>query len=72
MTKKLKGWFLSLLLTVVVMFPFGCTTTGSSSLQDATAVQLETSLITGMDSVLTFLIYKAFNIYNQASLLGAV
>jgi hypothetical protein len=71
MTKKLKVCFLLLLLTLVTVFSVGCTP-GASSLVDATAVQLETSLISGMNSMLTFVMYKAFGVYNQAAQLGAV
>jgi hypothetical protein len=71
MTKKLKACFLSLLVTLVTVFSAGCTA-GISSLLDATAVQLETSLISGMNNFLTFVMYKAFGVYDQALQLGAV
>jgi len=74
MSKKLKVWMLSLLLTVVMVLSSGCTLGGSgtSNLQDATAVQLETSLISGMNSILSYTIYKAFGIYNQVAQTGGL
>ncbi len=71
MKSKVTVWFLTLLLAVTMMLSLGCDG-GTSNLLDATAVQLETSLISGMDSMLTFLMYKSFGIYDQAIAMGGL
>ena len=72
MKSKVTVWFLTLIVAVTLIVSPGCDGTGTSSLLDATAVQLETSLISGMDSMLTFLMYKAFGIYDQAAAMGGL
>jgi hypothetical protein len=66
MKDRLKAWLLLVLLAIPLACPLGCDGTGGSSvLTDAAAVQLETSLISSMNGVLTFIVYKTFNIPQQ-------
>lgn len=71
--KKKLGTCLGVLgiLAAMAVLPFGCTTgTTDTALQNATAVQLETSLISSMDGLLTYAIYKALHLPVSTSTLG--
>lgn len=63
MKDRLKVELLSLLLLIPMGGSLGCNGISTNSiLTDATAVQLETSLISSMNATLTYFIYKGLNI----------
>jgi hypothetical protein len=60
---KLMGFLLSAAIAVsTALTCAGCEVATSGTLEDATAVQLETSLISMLDSFLQLLIYNAMDI----------